>query len=55
MGASLLVFKNKSDIAGALGEDVIRKVRASLLIQLRTDYIHLHFTLASTRHADLAT
>ena len=27
MGASLLVFKNKSDVAGALDADEVRKVR----------------------------
>ena len=30
MGASLLVFKNKSDVAGCMAEAEIRKVRRSL-------------------------
>jgi len=29
MGASLLVFKNKSDVTGAMTEDDIREVRDS--------------------------
>jgi len=30
MGASLLVFKNKSDVAGCLGEEAIRQVSERL-------------------------
>jgi len=29
MGASLLVFKNKSDVAGSMSEDEVRDVEAS--------------------------
>lgn len=35
MGASLLVFKNKSDIAGAMDEDQVRQA-------LRLDNLHTH-------------
>jgi hypothetical protein len=40
MGASLLVFKNKSDVAGSMTEDEIREVCLSLLRARRVGAAH---------------
>jgi hypothetical protein len=40
MGASLLVFKNKSDVAGSMTEDEIREVCLSLLRARRVAQAH---------------
>lgn len=39
MGASLLVFKNKSDVSGCMSEDDIREVRVELPI---TEIVQIH-------------
>lgn len=59
MGASLLVFKNKSDVAGCMDEAEMRKVgrslgssRADEMTRWTDSIVCRHYSLTQSRHTD---